>query len=874
MSQHRQHSEYRAAPPPDHARLRPAPLPAEPLPRTALLDQLMQHLARGRRLALLRSPPGYGKTTLMHACALQLRQDWLWLRCSSADNQPAQLHSQLAALLAVPQPDNPAHLETTLFNQLEARQAPLVLFIDDLHLLRSNPARQLINRLLAVATPRLQIVAASQGEPQLAITHLHRDQQLLALDTADLALDSQQIAALASARHIALDNDSLYQLRTSSEGWISGVLLALSARARQTNADEDTARYLNESVLDSLTPRLRHFLEQTSVVSAFSPALAAHLSGDAQSERTLAQLRRDGLFIEDNPDALLPLRYHPALRNACQQRLQQRAPARLRQLHLRGADWLLQHGCYGEAVYQLGRGGDYNRLLAEVEQHSFDLLREGKVDSIVDFLMDLPNRDTDHLTLAITEASTVIATNDIERARLCLARLQRLVRDLPPPIPRPERVFQSMAFVRSRLAVLAGNYQHGLRLTGDSLRRWPQQTAASAVLLYNRASCLHALGELHAARRVAEDALSQLSQFAFRGYTHNLQLLLAQIDLSQGNSAGAAQRLGALTERPDSRSNTFYELFLNIGQAQVLQQQGAFEAARQQLAQAEATALEVSHSAALPWVLHYQACLHDAWDQSTAAARLWDEALRLSRQFRLCGLYRLAAAWRVRLAARQQDEAAIQQWLKEWRWCQQQGESNAHREELLAYAWVLQHQGRHDEARQRADDLLNQARQQDNRWLALQAHLLNARLARDTGHRDSLINQLESALQLSLQQGFAQLLQHEGRSLSDALRPLLSARFRQQQGLAPLPAENPLLHPLQQLLADSQTQHLLVEPLTRREQQVLQRIARAQNNQQLADALSVSTSTIKTHINNLFRKLGANERQQAIQIARSLKILP
>ena len=874
MSQHRQHSEYRDAPPPDHARLRPPPLPAAPLARTALLDTLMQHLAQGRRLALLRSPPGYGKTTLMHACALRLQQDWLWLRCSSADNQPAQLHSQLAALLAVPPPDNPAYLETALFNQLEARQAPLMLFIDDLHLLRSTPARQLINRLLALATPRLQIIAACQGEPQLAITQLHRDQQLLELDTADLSLDSQQIAALASARHIALDNDSLYQLRTSTEGWISGVLLALSASARQANADDDTARYLNESVLNGLTPRLRHFLQQTSIVSAFSPALAAHLTGDAQSSRTLALLRRDGLFVEDNPDPLLPLRYHPALRNACQQRLQQRAPERQRQLHLRAADWLLQHGCYGEAVYQLGRGGDYNRLLAEVEQHSFDLLREGKVDSIVDFLMDLPNRDTDHLTLAITEASTVIATNDIERARLCLARLQRLVRELPPPIPRPERVFQSMAFVRSRLAVLAGNYHHGLRLTGDSLRRWPQQTAASAVLLYNRASCLHALGELQAARQVAQDALTQLSQFAFRGYTHNLQLLLAQIDLSQGDSPSAARRLGALTERADNRSNTFYELFLNIGQAQVLQQQGAFEAARQQLAQAEATALDVSHSAALPWVLHYQACLHDAWGQSATAARLWDEALRLTRQFRLCGLYRQAAAWRVRLAVRQQDEPVIQQWLNEWRWCQQQGESNAHREELLAYAWVLQHQGRHAEARQRAAELLNQAQQQDNHWLALQAHLLLAHLARDSGRQNTLINHMEAALQLSLEHGFAQLLQHEGRNLGDALRPLLSSHFRRQQGIVPLPVDNPLLHPLQQLLADNQTQHLLIEPLTRREQQVLQHIARGNNNQQLAEAFSVSTSTIKTHINNLFRKLGANERQQAIQIARSLKLLP
>ncbi|WVM90191.1 AAA family ATPase [Halopseudomonas pachastrellae] len=261
MSQHRQHSDYRDAPPPDHARLRPPPLPAELITRSVLLDQLMQHLARGRRLALLRSPPGYGKTTLMHACALQLQQDWLWVRCSSADNQPAQLYSQLAALLAVP-PGNPAHQETALFNQLEARQAPLVLFIDDLHLLRSSPARQLINRLLTLATPRLQIIAACQGEPQLAITQLYRDQQLLELDTTDLTLDSQQLAALASTRHIALDNDSLYQLRTSTEGWISGVLLALSARARQANADDDTARYLNESVLDSLTRACAIFLSK------------------------------------------------------------------------------------------------------------------------------------------------------------------------------------------------------------------------------------------------------------------------------------------------------------------------------------------------------------------------------------------------------------------------------------------------------------------------------------------------------------------------------------------------------------------------------------------------------------------------------------
>ncbi|HBT55668.1 MAG TPA: DNA-binding response regulator, partial [Pseudomonas sp.] len=78
---------------------------------------------------------------------------------------------------------------------------------------------------------------------------------------------------------------------------------------------------------------------------------------------------------------------------------------------------------------------------------------------------------------------------------------------------------------------------------------------------------------------------------------------------------------------------------------------------------------------------------------------------------------------------------------------------------------------------------------------------------------------------------------------------------------------------LQALLADADPQPTLIDPLTRREQDVLQRIARGQGNQQIAEGLNVSLSTVKTHINNLFRKLGAAERQQAIQIARTLNLL-
>ncbi|MNY42073.1 Transcriptional regulatory protein LiaR [compost metagenome] len=67
--------------------------------------------------------------------------------------------------------------------------------------------------------------------------------------------------------------------------------------------------------------------------------------------------------------------------------------------------------------------------------------------------------------------------------------------------------------------------------------------------------------------------------------------------------------------------------------------------------------------------------------------------------------------------------------------------------------------------------------------------------------------------------------------------------------------------------------HLLLEPLTRREQDVLRRMAGGQGNQQIADALYISLSTVKTHINNLFRKLDANDRETALQVTRELKLL-
>ena len=61
--------------------------------------------------------------------------------------------------------------------------------------------------------------------------------------------------------------------------------------------------------------------------------------------------------------------------------------------------------------------------------------------------------------------------------------------------------------------------------------------------------------------------------------------------------------------------------------------------------------------------------------------------------------------------------------------------------------------------------------------------------------------------------------------------------------------------------------------ITRREYEVLQHIAQGLSNQEIADRMFVSLNTIKTHTSNLFSKLDAQRRTQAVQKARALGLL-
>jgi LuxR family transcriptional regulator, maltose regulon positive regulatory protein len=156
--------------------------------------------------------------------------------------------------------------------------------------------------------------------------------------------------------------------------------------------------------------------------------------------------------------------------------------------------------------------------------------------------------------------------------------------------------------------------------------------------------------------------------------------------------------------------------------------------------------------------------------------------------------------------------------------------------------------------------------------LALQALAL---LAKD--EKERAVSTLAEALVLAEPEGYVRSFVDEGSKMAELLSGVLDARQRGRlESSDRIPA-----HYLRKLLAalerDASGAGLpaagLPEPLSEREQEVLALIAAGKTNRQISSELFVSVGTVKTHINNTYRKLDAHSRTQALARARELDLL-
>jgi LuxR family maltose regulon positive regulatory protein len=144
--------------------------------------------------------------------------------------------------------------------------------------------------------------------------------------------------------------------------------------------------------------------------------------------------------------------------------------------------------------------------------------------------------------------------------------------------------------------------------------------------------------------------------------------------------------------------------------------------------------------------------------------------------------------------------------------------------------------------------------------LVLQVQVLQAQ-----GKQEQAITLLERVLTLAEPERYIRTFLDWGATLLPLLRHLLN-----RGTTAPLRA---YIHTLLDAAGETGTILAPENILSEREMAVLQCIAAGKSNQEIAQEFVVALSTVKTHLNNLYSKLGVHSRTQAIARAKELQLL-
>ncbi|MEU7382280.1 LuxR C-terminal-related transcriptional regulator [Streptomyces sp. NPDC042207] len=855
---------------------------AVPVPPATFLRRrrLVEHLdqAPATPLTMVNGCAGAGKTLLVADWAAHLDRPVAWLTAGAADQAPGVFWAYLLEALRacgaheIRDVGCPAEAGTVdhgllarLAARLNGRDLPVTVVLDEYDRVTAPEIADQLGFVLHHAGRGMRLVLVTRTEPTLPLHRYRADGTLTEIRDAELAFTPEEAATLLELHGLRLGGDAARALVQRTRGWAAGLrLCALAARQssdpetylKEFEAGQSTiADFLLAEVLKRQPAPTQDLLLRVSVLDRFCPDLANALAGRRDAEPILAELHRANAFVEHLGHSWY--RLHPLFAEILAAHLRVRFPSLETELHRRAAQWLRHTGPLPETLAHGAAAGDwpftartlvddlaigqfftglrsgdlgelFSRMPPETTGPEADLVRAARELSDGDPGHALPHLErarrelaragsggaAARLGLALLDTLAARMTGCPDRAEHAARSAGELLRDLPAELPRKHPELAALLQTHLGAARLwAGRFEDA----GAALRAAAAGSEGATALSRQDALSLLALIDCltgwptRAERRVLA-ALADAERFSLAEPTGSGlgHLVLAAVALDRDELGEARALLDRATAARLSPWDPVTAAALVIVRA------------RLQLARKETrAALETAESAvpaavASPWAEAHIALVvsaaHLAEGRPEQAVKVLRDAVG---QDAACTV----AAARAHLAAG--DPGAALDLLDALPAGQRAGPAVTVRA-LLVRAEATGRQGDHATARRLVTRALLDAR--------------NERLRRPFQETGPWLRRLLDT------DAFARL----------------PARPGPRSGKEPEPGHPPAL---------------VVDRLSDRELDVLQRLARMMTTEEIAADLFVSVNTVKTHLKSVYRKLGVNRRNEAVHRARELRLL-
>jgi LuxR family transcriptional regulator, maltose regulon positive regulatory protein len=384
--------------------------------RGALLDALSA--GRGRKLTLLSAPAGCGKTTLLAQWALGAGEDerFGWLSLDPSDNDPVWFWMYVVAALQKVSPgvgtravellamgaDPVQVVLPILLNDLDTIASPMVLILDDYHLVVNRAVHEQMSFVIGRIPANLHLVVATRSDPMMPLARLRASGELAEMRSDDLRFGASEAHHLLNdVLGLDLADADIQLLHQRTEGWAAGLYLAALSLAGRADApafvrtfagdNRHIVDYLMAEVLEGQPPELRSFLLRTSVLGRLSGALCDAVLQTSGSASVLEKIERENLFVVPLDMSRRWYRYHQLFGELLRTELRRSEPDLVADLHRRAAAWFEAAGLVDEAVRHLVAAGDIARSADLIAADWVNEFNGGGLSTVAGWLDLLPD---------------------------------------------------------------------------------------------------------------------------------------------------------------------------------------------------------------------------------------------------------------------------------------------------------------------------------------------------------------------------------------------------------------------------------------------------------------------------------------------------
>jgi LuxR family maltose regulon positive regulatory protein len=674
--------------------------------------------------------------------------------------------------------------------------------------------------------------------------------------------------------------------------------------------------YLVVEVLQRQPAAIRNFLLQTSILNRLSgPLCDAVLERAGQStieggrmrdeesnssftlqpsSFILEYLERANLFVVALDDRRQWYRYHHLFADVLQAHLRAEQPEQVATLHRRASEWYEQQGLAAEAIRHALAAEDFARAAALVELASPALRRSRQEATLLGWLKALPAETLrSRSVLSVVYAHVLLAHGLVEGVEERLRDAEQLLDMTAAMQGQPstsaavmramdvvdEEEFRHLpgmiAIARAGLALARGNVPGCVTYARRALDLAVEDdylTRGGALGFLGLAAWTG--GELETAHQMFAEGMASLRKGGNIADAINGANTLAAIRLAQGRLRQAMRtyeqglQLATVEGVPVVRGAAD----MYVGMSEIYRERNDLDAATQHLLRSK----EMSELAGFPqnryrWYVA-MARIREAEGDLDNALDLLDEAERLYRSD-FAPNVRPVAALKVQVRVVQGRLNEALDWV---------GEQGLSAEDKLGYLREFEHitlarvllalhrGGGVDSSPLEVvgllERLLEAAEEGQRMGSVIEVLVLQALAHQTQGNIPTALMLLERALTLAEPEGYVRIFVDEGSSMATLLKEVA------KKGVAPSHVRH-LLDAFGKGEDSPPVSQPLIEPLSERELDVLRLLATDLTGPELARELMVSLSTIRTHTQNIYSKLGVNNRRAAVRRAGELALL-